>query len=127
MAGDETGEALAWVGAAFHRLHFAADPAVDELERLARRALPLLEHSENHAGLVHVWYALGHGVANFRVHSEDYAHAAEQALRHARLAGQRNSHLFSLDDALAQAAAGGRGAAHARRAPSSRIRIPGCC
>ncbi len=101
-AGDETAELLARVGAAFHRLHFAADPAVDELEQLARRALPLLEQAEDHAGLVHVWYALGHGVANFRVRSEDYAHAAEQALRHARLAGQRNSHLFSLDDALTQ-------------------------
>ena len=93
-AGDETGELLARVGAAFHRLHFAADPAVDELERLARKALPLLEQAENHAGLVHVWYALGYGVANFRGRFEDYAHAAEQALRHARLAGQRNSHSF---------------------------------
>ena len=51
---------------------------------------------------MHVWHALGFGVANFRVRSEDYAHAAEQALRHARLAGQRNSHLFHLDDALIQ-------------------------
>ncbi len=101
-AGDETGEALARVDAAFHRSRFEADPAVEELERLARKALPLLEQAEDHAGLVHVWHALGFGVANFRVRSEDYAHAAEQALRHARLAGQRNSHLFHLDDALIQ-------------------------
>ena len=99
-AGDETGEMLARVGAAFHRLFFGADPAVDELERLARTALPLLEQAEDHAGLVHVWYALGFGVANFRGRFEDLAHAAEQALRHARLAGQRNSHLFRLDHAL---------------------------
>ena len=100
-AGDETGELLARVGAAYHRSFIAADPALDELERLARKALPLLEQAENHAGLVHVWYALGFGVANFRGRHEDQAHAAEQALRHARLAGQRNSHLFHLDDAIA--------------------------
>jgi len=99
-AGDETGEMLARVGAAFHRLFFGADPAIDELERLARTALPLLEQAEDHAGLVHVWYALGFGVANFRGRFEDLACAAEQALRHASLAGQRNSHLFRLDHAL---------------------------
>jgi class 3 adenylate cyclase len=100
-AGDETGELLARVGAAFHRLFVAADPAVDELERLARKALPPLEQAEDHAGLVHIWYSLGFGVANFRGRFEDYAHAAEQALGHARLAGQRNSSLFRLGDALA--------------------------
>ena len=100
-AGDETGELLARVGAAYHRSFFAADPAIDELERLARKALPLLEQAEDHAGLVHVWQALGYGVANFRGRFEDWAHASEQALRHARLAGQRNSHLFRLETALA--------------------------
>ncbi len=100
-AGDATGELLARVGAAFHRSLFEADPAVDELERLARKALPLLERAENDAGLVHVWYALGFEVANVRGRFEDYARASEQALRHARLAGQRNSHLFHLEDALA--------------------------
>ena len=100
-AGDETGELLARVGAAYYRMFFSTDPAVDELERLARKALPLLEQAEDHAGLVHVWHALGFGVANFRGRFEDYAHASEQALRHARLAGQRNSSLFGLEDALA--------------------------
>jgi class 3 adenylate cyclase len=99
-AGDETGELLARVGAAYHRSFVAADPAVDELERLARKALPPLVQAGNHAGLVHVWYALGFGVANFRGRFEDCAHAAEQALRHARLADQRNSQLFRLDHAL---------------------------
>jgi hypothetical protein len=98
-AGDDTGELLARVGAAFHRSLFEADPAVDELEQLARKALPLLEQARNHAGLVHVWYALGYGVANHRGRFEDYAQAAEQALRHARLAGQRNSGLFRLENA----------------------------
>jgi class 3 adenylate cyclase len=99
--GAETGELLARVGAAYHRVFFSTDPPVDELERLARKALPLLEQAENHAGLVHVWQALGFGVANHRGYFEDWAHAAEQALRHARLAGQRNSHLFGLEGALA--------------------------
>ncbi len=100
-AGDDTGDLLAQVGAAYHRSKVAADPKIDELEQLARTALPLLEQAENHAGLVHVWYVLGSGVANFHGRFEDFAHASEQALRHARLAGQRNSHLFSLEDALA--------------------------
>ena len=100
-AGDETGELLARVGAAYHRMFFSTDPDVDELERLARTALPLLEQAENHAGLVHAWLALGYGVANSRGRFEDYAQASEQALRHARLAGQRNSSLFGLEAALA--------------------------
>jgi len=98
--GDDTSELLARVGAALHRTRFEAVMALDELEELARRALPLLESAENHAGLVHVWYALGFGVANNRGRYEDWAHAAEQALHHARLAGQHISHLFRLEHAL---------------------------
>ena len=87
--------------------------------QLAREALPLLEQAEDHAGLVHVWDALGYGVANWRGHFEDYAHASEQALRHARLAGQRRSRsLRPRPGARLRAAAGGRGATHDRRAPS---------
>ena len=66
-AGDETAEALALVGSAYYRVYFAADPAIDELERLVREALPLLEQAEDHAGLVHVWDALTRGVANWRM------------------------------------------------------------
>jgi AAA ATPase domain/Adenylate and Guanylate cyclase catalytic domain len=98
---DETGEALARVGAAYYRVFFAADPAIDELEALVQRALPLLERADDHAGLVHVWGAFTWGVANWRCHYEDYAHASEQALRHARLAGQHRSDLFRLESALA--------------------------
>ena len=99
-AGDDTSELLARVGVALHRTRFEAVMPVDELEELARRALPLLEQVQNQAGLVHVWAALGFGVANNRGRYEDWAHAAEQALRHARLAGQHISHLFRLEHAL---------------------------
>ena len=90
-AGDEPGEALARVAGAYHRAWAAAGPAdrtADELERLARAALPLLERAGDHAGLVHVWQALGGVVANARAHFEEMLEAQEQALRHARLAGQ---------------------------------------
>jgi tetratricopeptide (TPR) repeat protein len=50
---------------------------------------------------VHVWRALGFGVANFRGRWDDWAHASRQALRHAQLAGQPAAHLFELDLALA--------------------------
>ncbi len=99
--GDETGEALARVGAAYYREYFAADPAVDELDTLVRNALPLLERAEDHGGLAHVWDAVTMGVANWRCRFEDCAYAAQQALRHARLAGQRRSDLFRLERALA--------------------------
>jgi class 3 adenylate cyclase len=98
-SGDENGEALARVAAARHRSDFAADPAYDDLETLARAALPLLEEAEDHAGLVHVWGALG-VVAAVRGRGENGAQAAEQALVHARLAGQHISTLLGLPDAL---------------------------
>ncbi len=96
-ADDGTAEALARTAAAFHRSLMAPDPAVDELEALARKALPLLERAEDHAALVHVWRMLGFGVANFRGRWEDWAQAAERALHHAHLAGLRSSHLFELE------------------------------
>jgi class 3 adenylate cyclase len=100
-AGDETGELLARMATAYHRSWFAPDPDIDEVEQLARRALPLLEQAEDHGGLVHVWRALGFGVANFRGRWDDWAQASRQALRHARLAGQPAAHLFQLGLALA--------------------------
>jgi len=95
-AGDRAGEAAARVVAAFQSL-LAGEAGLDELESAARDALPLLEGAEDHAGLVHVWSALGFGVANIRCRYAEWEEAAEQALRHARLAGQRPTHLFSLD------------------------------
>jgi class 3 adenylate cyclase len=99
-AGDEGGAALARVVAAERRLFFAADADVDELEALAGAALPLLEQAGDHAGLAHVWNALALGVANSRGRFEDMAHASEQAIRHARLAGHPHSVLFALPLAL---------------------------
>jgi class 3 adenylate cyclase len=93
---DRPGEAVARAAAAFHRM-LAGEGGPDELEGLARTALPLLEHAGDHAGLAHVWSALGYGVANARGRYAEWSQAAEQALRHARLADQRPAHLFSLD------------------------------
>jgi class 3 adenylate cyclase len=86
--GDEAGEALARAAEAFHRSWYAPDPSVDDLETQARKALALLENAGDHAGLVHVWSALGDGVANFRGRWDDWAEAAEQARRHATFAGE---------------------------------------
>jgi class 3 adenylate cyclase/tetratricopeptide (TPR) repeat protein len=100
-AGDETAEALARVVGANVRV--ISDPAasLEELERLAHAAIPLLERAEDHAGLAYVWYALGFTVANCRLRCEEHAYASEQALHHARLAGQPRNDLFHLDGALA--------------------------
>jgi class 3 adenylate cyclase/tetratricopeptide (TPR) repeat protein len=98
-AGDRAGEALGLVVAAEAR-NFAGDPAVDELERLARMALPLLRQVEDDAGLARVWNALGFG-ANARGRFDEAGQAAEQALRHCRLAGQiRFGAFFALAIAL---------------------------
>jgi class 3 adenylate cyclase/tetratricopeptide (TPR) repeat protein len=97
-AGDEAGEALARVFAGLQYSMVGANP--DGVEVLARRALPLLEQANDHAGLSKVWFALASGVANMRGQYEDMAQAAEQALRHARLAGQQPRHLFDLEVAL---------------------------
>jgi DNA-binding SARP family transcriptional activator len=87
-AGDTPGEALARVVTARYR-SASGDIGPHEVEALAYEALPLLEKTDDHAGLVHVWGALAHPVAGARLRCEDVAEAAEQQLRHARLAGQR--------------------------------------
>jgi class 3 adenylate cyclase/tetratricopeptide (TPR) repeat protein len=87
-AGDEAGEALARTLVAFHRGD-ADDPSPpDRLEALALEARALLERSEDHGGLAHVWWVLGFGVANARARYDDWAHAIEESMRHSRLAGQ---------------------------------------
>jgi class 3 adenylate cyclase/tetratricopeptide (TPR) repeat protein len=99
-AGDRVGEALALVVAAEARTNFdEADAAVDELERLARAALPLLENAKDDAGVARVWSALTE-VACVRGRFEEWAQAAEQALRHFRLAGQHHFDLPNLPAAL---------------------------
>ena len=87
VAGDLAGEALARVVAARHRMEFAPDPRVDEIDALARTALPLLERADDHAGLVHVWNAISES-ANHRGRWEEWGQGREQVVRHARLAGQ---------------------------------------
>jgi class 3 adenylate cyclase len=99
--GDEAAKALAHVAAANVRALTEPNASIDELETLAQKAIPLLEHSRDHAGLAYVWYALGYSVANSRCHFEDHAYASEQALHHARLAGRQRNDLFHLDGALA--------------------------
>jgi len=84
-AGDEAGAALARTVAANGRLH-AGECSADELERLARAALPLLEAIDDDDGLVHVWLGLG-AVANMHSHLEGWADGIEHALIHARRAG----------------------------------------
>jgi tetratricopeptide (TPR) repeat protein len=96
-AGDTAGEALARAAAAFHRSWFVSDPDIDELERLARLALSLLEDSGDADALVHVWGILGFGVGNFRGRWDDWAHAGRQALRYSGEAHDR----FDLDLAIA--------------------------
>jgi class 3 adenylate cyclase/tetratricopeptide (TPR) repeat protein len=95
--GDDAGVALARVVGAALRLDLARASA-DELERLAREALPLLEAADDDEGLVHVWSALGL-VANMRAQFEDWTQAAEQAIVHSRANGPDNR-LFGLAVAL---------------------------
>ena len=90
VAGDEAGELLARVGIAACNWALA-DSTLDELERAARKALPLLEQEENHAGQGYVWTILGGTVANSRGQVEEWTRAAELQLHHYRLAGRRPS------------------------------------
>jgi class 3 adenylate cyclase/tetratricopeptide (TPR) repeat protein len=84
-AGDEAGAALLRTLAATMRLH-AGECSPDELEELARAALPLLDARGDDDGLSHIWQALG-WVANMHSWQEGWAEAIEQALVHARRAG----------------------------------------
>jgi class 3 adenylate cyclase len=99
-AGDDASAAAARAVAASFR-NAAGEATVDELEKLARAALPLLEEAQDHAALARLYRALGQ-VANSRGRWEDWAQAAEQALRHARLASRSDASLFGLASALAE-------------------------
>ena len=99
QAGDVLGEALAGVVAAEARLSFGA-VGVDELERRCRDALLLLEDAGDHVGAARVWAALGYGVSNLNGRLEEWARAAEQAIRHFRLAGTSPYGLAGLPTAL---------------------------
>jgi class 3 adenylate cyclase/tetratricopeptide (TPR) repeat protein len=84
-AGDDVGAALARTVAASHRIHMG-ECSADELERLARAALTLLEAKGDDDGLFHVWQALG-WVANMHSQMAGWAAALEKSLVHARRAG----------------------------------------
>jgi class 3 adenylate cyclase/tetratricopeptide (TPR) repeat protein len=98
-AGDPAGAALALAAAAEAAVFFADDSAVDELERRARAALPLLHEADDHAGLGRVWYALG-WIASTRGRFEEFAQAAERALHHFGLAGETRFAPFGFGHAL---------------------------
>ncbi|HEX6509870.1 MAG TPA: adenylate/guanylate cyclase domain-containing protein [Chloroflexota bacterium] len=95
-ANDRRGESTARVVAAHYRLQLGTG-SVDELEARAREALPLLEESDDHAGLVRVWRAFGRA-AQLRGRFEKGTQAIEQAISHARRIGQPG--LFGLSFAL---------------------------
>jgi class 3 adenylate cyclase/tetratricopeptide (TPR) repeat protein len=97
-AGDRVGAALAQTVAAKLRAWFEA--SADEVEPIARKALPLLEEAGDDAGLASVWDALAL-VANMHARCEDWARAGEAAVTHTRRAGQTNVHMFGLSVALA--------------------------
>ena len=115
-AGDRTGALVARV-VERARDHVGFDP--DEVEALAREALPLLEQAGDHAALVHVWDALGL-VANQRCRFDDVVRAFEQVRRHAVLSGQQAGYFRvpyrlvsgsrAADEALEALAAAGAGA-----------------
>ena len=85
VAEDKADAALARTVAASVRMN-RLEYSPDEVERLAREALPLLEAAKDDDGLAHVWYALA-WVANMRQRYEDWAQAIETAMLHARRAG----------------------------------------
>jgi class 3 adenylate cyclase len=84
--GDPAAAALARALAALARVRLVEVPP-DELERLARQALPLLEATGDHAGLAEIWNALAAGVYELTSRYLEQEHAVEQMLREAALAG----------------------------------------
>jgi class 3 adenylate cyclase len=90
-AGDATGAALARAAAAELRLE-RGEASGEELERLARAALPLLEAVGDEAGLARGWDLLAHGLYRTRSRYDEVEQAAEQALLHQRLAGEKRSY-----------------------------------
>jgi class 3 adenylate cyclase/tetratricopeptide (TPR) repeat protein len=85
-AGDSTGEALARVVSAKHRLEY--EDTIEELTARIEATLPLLEAAGDDAGLAHVYAALG-DAANHRGRFAEQAESVEHALHHARLAGRQ--------------------------------------
>jgi hypothetical protein len=89
-AGDAAGAALARAAGARMRLETGAASA-EEVEGLARAALPLLEAAGDHAALAWGWDILASGILRTRCRFDEVEQAAEQALLHARLAGEKRT------------------------------------
>jgi class 3 adenylate cyclase/predicted ATPase len=81
---DAAGAALARALAAY-MANWAAEGSLDEEERLALEAIPLLEARLDHAGLAEIWFALASSV--YRCRYEQMVQAAAQARHHEALAG----------------------------------------
>jgi class 3 adenylate cyclase/tetratricopeptide (TPR) repeat protein len=97
-AGDEAGAALARVSASLYGL-LAGAITVNEVELLAKLALPRLDELADHRGLMTVWYALGE-VANWRGRFDDRAEALQQAVLLSRRLGEKSRHVQNLSTAL---------------------------
>ncbi|HKD95948.1 MAG TPA: adenylate/guanylate cyclase domain-containing protein [Gaiellaceae bacterium] len=97
-ANDERGELVARVVAATAGFE-GLEGSSDELERLARRALPVLEEAEDHRSLIAVWSAFM-SLATAHLEFERLEHASEQMIHHSRLAGIYPGHIFGLPFAL---------------------------
>jgi class 3 adenylate cyclase/tetratricopeptide (TPR) repeat protein len=91
-AGDDAGAALARTLAAEARQWESGRPS-DEQEQFAQVALPLLEAANDHLGLAELWMSLMRGVYNARAQFEQIGYAADQAVRHAALAGMPTTDL----------------------------------
>jgi class 3 adenylate cyclase/tetratricopeptide (TPR) repeat protein len=89
--GDAAGAALARAAAASLRME-TGEASAEELERLARAALPLLEAAGDDARLSRGWELLAHGVHRTSLRYDEVEQASEQALLHARLAGEKWSY-----------------------------------
>jgi class 3 adenylate cyclase/tetratricopeptide (TPR) repeat protein len=94
VAAGEAEAALARTVAATARLQ-TGQCSADEVESVAREALPLLEATGDDEGLVHVWYALA-WAANTRCRFGEWAEAMEAALPHVRRAGHPVQGWFAL-------------------------------
>jgi class 3 adenylate cyclase/tetratricopeptide (TPR) repeat protein len=81
-AGDEVATLLAPVVVGLYRLVLGSGEP-EEVERLAKLALPRLESLGDHRALMSVWHALGE-VANWHGRYEDRTKACEQVVRLAR-------------------------------------------
>jgi class 3 adenylate cyclase/tetratricopeptide (TPR) repeat protein len=87
-AGDQGLELLARITAATQGFWAGAQGATEQLESVAREAIPLFESDADDESLVEAWAAAGI-VAHGRCHYAEYLTATTHALEHARRAGSK--------------------------------------